>query len=438
MHFELRIISALFLFLAATGYVAAQEETEEDTEFTKFRVGGYGEVVAALKDYGLNRFNGSSAGSTKEHRATIAIPRFVLAGDYKFNRHWQVGVEIEFEAGGTGTAMELEKSENLIDRETEIEKGGEVALEQFHITYSLNRHFNVRAGHMVLPVGLTNAHHEPILFYGTVRPEGETTLLPSTWHETGLSIFGTLGKDYSHIKYEAYVTAGLNVMGFDRNNWAAGGKQGLFEVDCLNSPAYTLRLEYDGVPGLRLGASLYHCPDVGANTDGGTRSKNYKEYGRIPVTIVTADAQYRHRYFDIRANGIWGFLAKSDKVSASNSKLTDPYSALTPVAHKVVSVGGEAGLNIRGFFGRKCPDLVPFVRYEYYNPQKDVIVNDISRDPADGRLEVGLWAVGLNYRPLPNLVIKADYTTRRINSGRCNRENEFAIGVAYAGWFWEK
>ena len=41
-------------------------------------------------------------------------------------------------------------------------------------------------------------------------------------------------------------TAGLNVMGFDRNNWAAGGKQGLFEVDCLNSPAYTLRLEYDG------------------------------------------------------------------------------------------------------------------------------------------------------------------------------------------------
>ena len=136
MHYELRIISALFLFLAATGYVAAQEETEEDTEFSKFRVGGYGEVVAALKDYGLNRFNGSSAGSTKEHRATVAIPRFVLAGDYKFNRHWQVGVEIEFEAGGTGTAMELEKSENLIDRETEIEKGGEVALEQFHITYS--------------------------------------------------------------------------------------------------------------------------------------------------------------------------------------------------------------------------------------------------------------------------------------------------------------
>ena len=47
MHYELRIISALFLFLAATGYVAAQEETEEDTEFSKFRVGGYGEVVAA-------------------------------------------------------------------------------------------------------------------------------------------------------------------------------------------------------------------------------------------------------------------------------------------------------------------------------------------------------------------------------------------------------
>lgn len=48
---------------------------------------------------------------------------------------------------------------------------------------------------MIVPVGLTNAHHEPINFFGTVRPEGETTILPSTWHETGIEFSVRWEKD---------------------------------------------------------------------------------------------------------------------------------------------------------------------------------------------------------------------------------------------------
>lgn len=79
---------------------------------------------------------------------------------------------------------------------------------------------------MIVPVGLTNAHHEPINFFGTVRPEGETTILPSTWHETGIEFFGTLGKGYATFDYQVLVVAGLNANGFDRNTWVASGKQG--------------------------------------------------------------------------------------------------------------------------------------------------------------------------------------------------------------------
>ena len=103
----------------------------------------------------------------------------VLAGDVKFNERFWLGMEVEFEYGGTGQVYELENTENG-EYEVEMEKGGEVAVEQFHLTYHLNNHFNLRAGHMVVPVGLTNSHHEPINFFGTVRPEGETTMLPSS------------------------------------------------------------------------------------------------------------------------------------------------------------------------------------------------------------------------------------------------------------------
>ena len=45
---------------------------------------------------------------------------------------------------------------------------------------------------------------------------------------------------------------------------------------------------------------------------------------------------------------------------------------------------------------------------------------------------------------MPNLVVKADYTTRQIGTGKMfgtgpyTSENEFSIGLAYIGWFFKK
>ena len=184
-HLLSRIASALRLMLQVgcllASALAFAQEKADTAGWQKFRFGGYGEMVASFKDYGINRFQ--TSGSTREHRASIAVPRATLGLDYKFTPKWILGMEIEFEALGTGTAYEIENTENG-EYETEIEKGGEVAIEQLHITRLILPQLNVRAGHMVLPVGLVNAHHEPIHFFGTVRPESETALIPSTWHET--------------------------------------------------------------------------------------------------------------------------------------------------------------------------------------------------------------------------------------------------------------
>lgn len=450
-------LTATFLSVASMPLMAAEPETTENKETTtevkaeaknekirqtsyeedydKFRFGGYGEMVASFKDYKNNRFYGNSEGNPKDHRNTISIPRFVLAFDYKFTPKWILGAEIEFESGGVGTAYEIENSENG-EYETEVEKGGEVALEQFHITRLIHPAFNVRAGHLILPVGLTNSHHEPINFFGTYRPEGETTIIPSTWHETGIELFGTIGSGFATFDYQALVTTGLNACGFDRNNWVQGGKQGIFEEDNFTSPAYTFRVDYRGVPGLRVGTSFYYCANTAANSD------KLSEYSfTAPMRIYTADAQYKNQYVTARANFMWGNLTNSDLVSGVNTKLSNksPYTRVVPVAHKAVSYGAEAGFNA-GAFIKNCHGLYAFARYDYFNPQKECE----GLYTEDKRCEVSKWTVGLNWFALPNLVVKADYMTRQIGTskvfgkGSYNSENELSIGIAYVGWFTKK
>ena len=176
----LSLLPSLTIPAQETKEISKSSNSSSTEDYTKFRFGGYGEMVANFKDYGINRFYGGNDGNPKKNRNTISIPRFVLAFDYKFSPKWVLSSEIEFEYGGTGAAREVEWYEENGEYETEIEKGGEVALEQFHISYLMNKHLNFRFGHMIVPVGLTNAHHEPLNFFGVYRPEGETTILPST------------------------------------------------------------------------------------------------------------------------------------------------------------------------------------------------------------------------------------------------------------------
>lgn len=427
--------------LAISTIMGSAQAAEPDTlGYDKFRIGGYGEMVANFKDYGINRFYGHKEGNAKQNHNTISIPRFVLALDYKFTPKWVLGAEIEFEYGGTGTAYELENTENG-EYETEVEKGGEVALEQFHITRLIIPEFNVRAGHLIVPIGLTNEHHEPINFFGSSRPEGETTIIPCTWHETGIEFLGKFGKGYATFDYEAMIVTGLNANGFDRNKWVRGGKQGLFEGDNFTSPAYIARLNYTGVPGLRVGGSIYYCPNTGANSD---KLITYDEIGKIPVTIYSLDAQYSDRYVTARANYLSGNIAHADQVGAKNGKLSNKsgYSRTTPIAKRAVSYNAEVGVNLKSIVGgsKNFPVIYPFVQYEYYNSQE----KGEGMDVMDARCQVSKWNFGLNWKALPNLVVKADYTTRQIGTskifgtGPYNSENEFGIGIAYIGWFFKK
>lgn len=442
---RLFLAAALLLCVAQAGF-SVEPPAAPDTAYTKFRVGSYGEVLTQFMDYGLNRFYGGGnkayggTGAKRERHSAISIPRFILAGEYKITPKWIIGAEIEFEAGGTGQATEIEAttaSENG-EYETEQEKGGEVALEQFHVTRLIVPAFNIRAGHMIMPVGLTNTHHEPLNFFTAARPEGATTLLPSTWHETGIEFFGEFGKGMAKFDYEAMVTAGLNPNGFNIYNWVKGGRQGFLEVDNFTAPAYTARLNWAGVPGLRLGGSIFYNPNAGKNCD---KLSTYDKTGKINVLIYSFDAQYVNRYVTARANFLTGHISNTVGLTQANNEYSgnSPYSRKGPVAKQAIDVSAEVGLNLKSIFSgcEKFPVIFPFVHYNYYNTQyrgeKGLNMDD--------RCEVTLWSFGLNYRPLPMLVVKADYTTRQIGTakmfgkGHYTSENEFRIALAYNLWF---
>ena len=155
--------------------------------------GGYGEAVASRMFYSNNFKRYTDAALYKDARSfgQVDLPHVVFFVGYDFGHGWSLGSEIEFEHGGTESAVEIEEEETG-EYESEIERGGEVALEQFWLQKSFSPAFNLRIGHMVVPVGATNAYHMPTEFFTVYRPEGENTILPCTWHETGIGLWGKL------------------------------------------------------------------------------------------------------------------------------------------------------------------------------------------------------------------------------------------------------
>ena len=161
---------------------------------SRFHIGGYGEVALSRNFYSdhVSRYSDPSNHKDDPSHGRFDIPHAVVYLGYDFGKGWTFNTEIEFEHGGTGGAYEKEDEEGG-EWESETEKGGEVELEQFYIQKSFGNFANIRMGHLVVPVGLNNAHHEPLNFFTVYRPEGENTILPSTWHQTGIDFWGRSG-----------------------------------------------------------------------------------------------------------------------------------------------------------------------------------------------------------------------------------------------------
>ena len=206
---------------------------------------------------------------------------------------------------------------------TKPKKGGEVELEQFWLQKSFGSAFNIRAGHIVVPFGLVNAHHEPLNFFTVYRPEGENTILPSTWHQTGVSFWGRKGD----FKYEAQFIAGLDAYHFSRANWIQKGTSNPFEFEVANKYGALVRIDNYSVPGLRIGVSAYTGQSMHNNVPHDSE-RGAKKKIKGNIYLGSLDFTYNRYNWIARGNIDYGYVSNAKEISNlayPNTQYVKPY-----------------------------------------------------------------------------------------------------------------
>ena len=408
---------------------SASETVKTEKKKSRFTIGGYGEAVYSRNFYSDNYLRYDSPQDYKDDKhGRFDLPHVVLMLGYDFGKGWSMGMEIEFEHGGTESAVEIEEHEGG-EYETEVERGGEVALEQFWIQKSFCPEFNIKLGHMVIPVGATNAHHLPTEFFGVYRPEGENTIMPCTWHETGLSIWGRAG-DW---RYEAMLLPGLDSDRFNDKEWIKGGAGGPYEFKIANAMAGAVRVDNYSVKGLRLSVSGY-----AGNTFSNTLKKATNAiYDNVKGTVLIGsfDFHYNDHNWVARGNFDYGHLSDAALITRYNQSFSnDSPAKKRPVATSAISTGVEVGYDLFGWLGKKQQEkgrkFYLFGRYEYYDSMYKT--EDAVTDYEEyGRQRI---AFGVNYYPMKDIVLKGEYSLGILKS-KFNNEPAVSLGVAYSGFF---
>lgn len=394
---------------------ANQTNTEKETSPYSFK--GY--AVANYFNYDWE--------TLPDKRDEADLERLVLEGKYQFNDQWSITAEVEYEHGGTGSTMEFDVLEEFGEFEQEIEKGGEIVIEELFVQYEYQPWLGIRIGEIPVPVGLINKRHRPSHYYTAERSEAESSMIPVSWHELGIELRGK----YQGFFYRGQVITGLDSTGFSSANWVKRGFQKRFERKNADNLAFVASLDYDfstlGIDylkGAELGGSFYwgnttdNRPKPGLDTD-------------AEVMILGLHGLYESGPWTLRGAALYGHLSNADLVSAANRRLSNNLNVKrSPVAESALAWYVEAGVDLFQFIPNK-PDILGhgfdwFVRYDNYDTMEKTegLIFD------NPRWERETWSTGFNYSLIKGVTIKGQYSHREVNIPTNNDENTYSLGIA--------
>ena len=378
---------------------------EKVSALSRVHLGGYGEAVFNYDFSGLRTSNSAALYDDSHGHAEFNIPRVVLMLGVNLGKGWGVETDVQFE------------------------NCKQVSIDQFWIEKLFTPAAGLRAGYLTLPVGATNAHDDPLEFFGVNRPDGEDSILPCDWHQAGLSFYGEAGA----WNYEGILIPGLNTSLFSEDEWLAldgAGEQ--FSFSRGHDLAFAGRVDNSSVEGLRLSLSGYYGVSFNnrlAFMPSGEEQTEAGESRRIKgnVGFLSLDFLYDNYGWILRGNGNWGRYSKSMKsigmmegVDGHRNQAKSVFSAAFEGGYDIFSLCRSPRVNGQKFF--------VFGRYSYCQPGEG---SDTFLGYEWGeRQSLGF---GVNYFPIEKVVVKAEYSHTFIAGGA--RIPMLSLGVAYSGQF---
>jgi hypothetical protein len=330
----------------------------------------------------------------RDQDGTLDFHRFILLITHQFSDRIRFVSELELEHAFVAG----------------LEPSGELELEQAYIDFLLNRSFNVRAGMLLMPVGIINERHEPPVYYGVERPLVETVIIPTTWFEVGVGVHGEVGRGW---RYRGYITSPLNAAQFTAEDGLREGRQKGNETN-IGRAAATGRVEYVGIRGLTAGASIWS----------GRSGFEFRPRFDVPVHVYEADGRYSRNRFEGRAE-----FAQVDIPNAG--ELNDAVfrnSGVNPNVARTLR-GGYLEAGYRVISGRRFGEIGAFVRYESVNTQFRMPTGYLPLEEFDRNLLV----FGGTYWPEPDIAIKVDYVHETNKSRVVRAPSSFNVGLGW--WF---
>lgn len=353
-------------------------------------LGGYGEMLYE------NVAGTNESGAAVSAKDQIDFLRAIVYFGYKFNDRILFNSETEFEHASTG-------------------KNGEVSVEFASLDFLIRDSFNVRAGMVLVPMGFVNELHEPPIFLGARRPYVEQVILPTTWRENGAGVFGEAGL----LSYRAYVVSGLaafndtnsKAKGFSASGIRDGRSSG--SRSAAEDIAIVGRLDVRAGGGVMFGFSAY-TGDAGQDR----KSADGMIIG-ARTTILEGHAEFRRRGLTARALYARTKIADVARINAASG-----FTAAQSVGARQVGWYGEIGYDVLSG-SDSAHTLVPYFRHEKYDTQ-DAVPTGFARNPAN---EVTVATVGIAWKPIVNVVVKAD--ANRIENRARTGVDQINVAVGY-------
>ena len=304
----------------------------------------------------------------------IDMHRMVLYIGKQFNNRIRFASELEIEhaIAGNGNVGEVSVEQALIDYRFTDEQSGTGIM-------------GIRAGIMLVPMGIVNQWHEPPLFHGVERPTVDKLIIPSTWREGGIGFYH---EPTERLSYELYVMGGLNPMKFSSSKGIRGGRQKVGEAR-TDGLAFAGRAQFEPTGQSVLGVSGYFNR-AGKNSDAVDAD----------VSVVGFSADARGKFAGIEAKAEFALFMVGD-TNALNAVTDADGVSITDVADTLVGVYGELAYDVFHTM-TMTEQLLPFARVEYYDT-----------DPNDDTKSVIDIITGLTFRPIPQVAFKADVVFRR-------------------------